>query len=482
MKFPISLLLLVSIPVAATAISCGGPLTEPCLGEKDKRYDKKASNALKDQAPVFKIFEGFFFCTQLYYDGVTGLPVIGVDPTGGDSSFFPSYFFMNQTHAGSRSYVHRINLYENLVAGGEGRTTPVDGWATSTYEKDGTAMHLGSQIGYGDTFSPAEQALLTHPVDDRTTYISGGSTGGALFGFFSQLYVCLDDECDQLAGNEDTFVTVNGVSVRFSQSVLTCNKLSSGEEWVEAIEDAYTTYNVPEADQVTVPMTGQCLTGACPTEEDWCKTDPECSVSPYQEPDASVESGAIAGFTIAGIVLLIALLYGLHVWRTKQQERRYKTKFAKRMADTISLRASMRQLTPEALASEFKKIDSETEGGYISKEGLWNFLSTGKAGDLSESDFNALFAAIDLDQSGTVDFLEFCTFMGKCSDEYRSARGNRGSIADRASRRISVADTAARRLSSVAPGSDDAAKAVTMEDAVKAAALEAGKDEQEEEE
>jgi Ca2+-binding EF-hand superfamily protein len=36
-------------------------------------------------------------------------------------------------------------------------------------------------------------------------------------------------------------------------------------------------------------------------------------------------------------------------------------------------------------------------------------VSTGKVGELSESDFNALFAAIDLDQSGTVDFLEFWT-------------------------------------------------------------------------
>jgi hypothetical protein len=86
----------------------------------------------------------------------------------------------------------------------------------------------------------------------------------------------------------------------------------------------------------------------------------------------------IAGFTVASIMLLVAALYALHVMRTKQRERRYKTKFARRIADTIDLRASMRQLTPEALAKEFKKIDSEAPGGNILKEGLWNFLSTGK--------------------------------------------------------------------------------------------------------
>jgi hypothetical protein len=196
------------------------------------------------------------------------------------------------------------------------------------------------------------------------------------------------------------------------------------------------------------------------------------SESPYKEPDASVESGAIAGFTVAGIVLLIAALYALHAWRSQQQARRYKTIFAKRIADTINVRGSMRLLQPEALASEFKRIDSESQNGSISKEALWTFMSSGKAGEMSESDFNALFAAIDLDQSGSVDFLEFCTFMGKCSDEYRSARTDRGSVADRASRRISVADTTARRLSTVAPGSDDApktaaeAKAVAKADAV----------------
>jgi hypothetical protein len=168
---------------------------------------------------------------------------------------------------------------------------------------------------------------------------------------------------------------------------------------------------------------------------------------------------------VVGIVLLIAALYALHAWRSQQQARRYKTKFAKRIADTINVRVSMRQLQPEALASEFKRIDSESKDGSISKEALWTFMSSGKAGELSESDFNALFSAIDLDQSGTVDFLEFCTFMGKCSDEYRSARTNRGTVAVLASLRISVADTTARRISTVALGSVDEMKTVTKADA-----------------
>jgi hypothetical protein len=307
-----------------------------------------------------------------------------------------------------------------------------------------------------DTTEPDRDNQLEYAVDDRTTYSSDIQNGLSI----SQVRVCLDDACNQNSVNQDTFLSTGDRSIRFSQTVASCDRIDSADEWVQAVEEAYATYLVPEAIQVAVPMAGDCLTSACPTEADWCETDPECSESPYKEPDASVESGVIAGFTVAGIVLLIGMLYYCHVMRVKQQERRYKTKFAKRIADTISLRVSMRQLTPEALASEFKKIDSETQDGQITKEELWTFLESGKAGELSESDFNALFSAIDLDGNGTVDFLEYCTFMGKCSGEYRSARADRGSVADRASRRISVADVTARRLSTATPdaSSGDAAK------------------------
>jgi hypothetical protein len=459
MKIAIPFLLL---PIVAHGISCGNTLTKACLGETDKRYDPKSSNALKDQAEVYTISEGYYSCLVYFYDGATGLPLIGTNPYGTGGSLFPRSTFYNLTFDESRLYSHRINIYEGLDEGGTGNSIPTDGWYTSTYEKDGTGASIGAQFGYGgDAFQPTEDStLLLYPIDDRSSYASGQSNteAGPKF-FYTEVHVCLDESCSQLSINEDTFFDTGNGTIRYSQSVWNCDKIDSGEAWTQAIEEAYDTYKVPEDMQVTVPMVGKCFTGACPSEEQWCVTDPDCSRSPYQEPDASVEGGAIAGFTIAGIVLLIAVLYGLHVWRTKQQAKRYKTMFAMRIADTIDVRASMRLLSPEALAVEFKKIDSESPNGNISKEALWTFLSTGKAGDLSESDFNALFAAIDLDQSGTVDFLEFCTFMGKCSDEYRSARTNRGSVADRVSRRISVADVTARRLSSVGPGTDDAMKA-----------------------
>jgi hypothetical protein len=124
-------------------------------------------------------------------------------------------------------------------------------------------------------------------------------------------------------------------------------------------------------------------------------------------------------------------LIGFYLWyryRLDQQASRYKKQFARRVVGTMSVRASISQLPPESLANEFKRIAKGTKeggakAGHITKKELWDFLSNGKAGDISESDVDALFAAMDLSSSGTVNFVEFCTFMGQCHGEFRSARG-----------------------------------------------------------
>jgi len=160
---------------------------------------------------------------------------------------------------------------------------------------------------------------------------------------------------------------------------------------------------------------------------------------------------------VAGAVLLVVCLYSVHVYLVNQQKHRYRAAIAQRIVETIEVQKSMRSLSPELLAAEFKKIDSETPDGRITKDELWEFLSSGKAGELSNKDFNALFAAMDADKSGYVDFLEFCSFLGQCHEEYTGARANVGSGARSTTGRLSMAETAARRVSSVAvEGLDEA--------------------------
>merc|ERR1712037_399470 len=71
------------------------------------------------------------------------------------------------------------------------------------------------------------------------------------------------------------------------------------------------------------------------------------------------------------------------------------------------------------LKKEFDRVDTDG-GGTISKEELKAFVQTGKVGLISNKDFEALWCAIDLDNSGEVDFVEFLAFLGSCGTEFES--------------------------------------------------------------
>ena len=210
----------------------------------------------------------------------------------------------------------------------------------------------------------------------------------------------------------DQFKTVNGNLV-LAKTYSAFEERVTEKEWVDAVYDAYNLSSIATEDQIEVPMIKSCLVDDCPTEEDWCSQDPECSSSPYQEPSASLLPGWLAGFILLGIIFLILGFYFLHRYLHARQAKRYKTVFAKRIAETITVNKSIRSMAPQELAEEFKRVDLQTDDGLITKDDLWEFISSGKAGEISQSDFNALFAAIDADGDGQVDFLAFCAFMGQ---------------------------------------------------------------------
>lgn len=217
----------------------------------------------------------------------------------------------------------------------------------------------------------------------------------------------------------DQFWNIDGALV-LAKTYSAFEVRATEEEWLEAaitaLEAVYEVNNsTAEEDKVVLPMTSSCLFAEnCPLEaEDWCSQDPECSVSPYQEPEGAMLPGPIAGFVLGGIAILLIGCYILHLYLQRRQAKRYKTVFAKRIAETIQVNKSIRSMGPEELAEEFKRVDLQTHDGLITKDDLWEFISSGKAGEISKGDFNALFAAIDADGDGQVDFLAFCAFMGQ---------------------------------------------------------------------
>ena len=44
-------------------------------------------------------------------------------------------------------------------------------------------------------------------------------------------------------------------------------------------------------------------------------------------------------------------------------------------------------------------------------------MTSGKIGEVSDSDFESLFRIIDADGNGEVDFVEFATFMGQVKSD-----------------------------------------------------------------
>ena len=79
---PTLLLLLSTIVSSVSAIECGNALTEPCLGETDKRYDPNSSNNLIDQSVIWSKLSGYYTSEQYGFRGDQAEKML-VDPVTG---------------------------------------------------------------------------------------------------------------------------------------------------------------------------------------------------------------------------------------------------------------------------------------------------------------------------------------------------------------------------------------------------------------
>jgi hypothetical protein len=371
-------------------------------------------------------------------------PIYGAIPYGSPT------IFLNYTLEGSRRVASTILMFppspedfcnQTLpdghinafvgTCGVDGFAVSAETFATSSYERDGSVVFLPVS---GDATVTAEDPVefssgqsRGYAVDERTIYTSVVSVrddGDKTLS--TSIFVFLDAELNKATLISDNYRLVEGEPGQLTRTTRYFMSRLSEEEYLEQIPETYEEFNVTDSARSTVPPEGECLSDPnCPAEEDWCSFDPECSVSPYQEPDAQLRAGVIAAICVLGAILIIIALLFYMQWKLAQQEKRYRANFAARVAETMDLRASVVMLTPEALAEEFERIDTglhDGGDGYISREELWDFLSSGKAGEMNQKDFNALFEALDTDGNGKVDFLEFCSFLSMCGEEFRVAR------------------------------------------------------------
>jgi hypothetical protein len=95
------------------------------------------------------------------------------------------------------------------------------------------------------------------------------------------------------------------------------------------------------------------------------------------------------------------------------------------VAQNITIAPTAGGLDTNAILKEFKHIDKD-KGGTITKDELQVWLKDGKLGEISQSDFNVMcWVAMDVDGNGSIDFVEFCTFMSGCGDAFDERASHR---------------------------------------------------------
>jgi hypothetical protein len=334
---------------------------------------------------------------------------------------------------------------EGYICGETGSGGYFEGFSTSTYERDGilTSTSFLRSDGFDNPIEADDSEYKLIPVDANTLY--GCSANGQFF--VTETFVFTKSDKSEANAVQDVYFLLDEQSVLVQSTRTTFTRLPDADTFVQMILDDYDKYNISESGRYDAPMTNDCISFPnCPTDELWCEIDPTCSESPFQEPDSTTNPGVIAGFLIAGFVIIFAATYMWHRHRMATQADRYRSQFARRIAETVTLTSTTRQVTKEALLEEFDRIDNQHKDGLISKEELWEFVSCGKAGEMDQRDFNALFNAIDLDKNGSVDFLEFCAFMGQVDDDLKTMKRRESVMASRPSMEAAAAARLSKRV------------------------------------
>ncbi|KAL7566894.1 hypothetical protein ACA910_008621 [Epithemia clementina (nom. ined.)] len=405
---------------------CGKTIFEDC--SDDPRYSPDVSVNLKVTRPSWAHSEGYWVGTRKVYNN-QGDHLMETFASDKFKNTLPYpqddvKLFVNRTIVETRYIEHIYEVYRpasptfctfavpeessnvlgNGVCGVNGYAAVGEKFGTATFEKDGTVNLFFTTGRYAGGKGKAST------VGDDTFY----QTLGDSTSFELTMTETFSNDADTRVAGSGQYFIISDV-LPYSEDPLAesftfeMNQVSE-ETFKEELAAAYADDNVLPEDQKPIISSGNCVDGSsdatCPSEEMIQMYDPLYNSSPYDQ-DPGVKGGWIAFFVIIGVLVLVGILYIWHVHRIKAQADRYKHQFARRIAETIKMDHD-KKLSAKGLEEEFKTIDADGNG-FITKNELHQFM-----GDrVSEQDFNVMFAAIDIDHSGSIDFAEFCAFMSQ---------------------------------------------------------------------
>jgi len=445
--------------VSQGGASCGEWWTSSaCLGDTDKRYDEDASDNLMDQHEIWGKLAGFWIGDLSYYDGEGEVYPSSCYQTSTGFGWPYEYGqykgFINITIVGTRFYQHNYflyppaaaafcsqscpsgstNVFGSGVCGTTGGAKSFESFGTSRYERDGSMESLGGVGTYAGFVN------IARPIDAKTLlYTSTDDTSQ----FHSQTNVFYPDDKHRTRTAYGFMWNVpDGMpppnNSLFYSSLYREWKVTE-QEWLEALQAQYIAYKVPQADRVQagrVPMETVCLSGShaggvpesdCPTEAQWCKQDPDCSRSPYQEINAGLSAGAIVLIVLGSVFVVVLPLCGLAYWMHRRRLKAARDLFVgavcleifhqKKDVPSEDREKKAGLFRANTLQDLYAGIDLDSSGE-ITKEELMAFMQNGKIKEAlgvqpSARDVSVLFAAMDPRGRGRVDFADFCCFLAK---------------------------------------------------------------------
>jgi len=429
-----------------------------CDSNVDKRYDSTVTPDISNLHPLFGAFEGLWFGRWVGYDG----DLVETKPDQWYPYPWHSVVAANITVDGTRFIHHDYFVYHPVSADFcmsnvttkslDNGTCGVNGYfdfgsqyRVSTHEKrneligaTSTGAFVGSATGrFNQTTTVGNRNQL---VD--TWYLEDLQPGMEWEYYITTTYTMNDARTSYLveATHFDPFGEVVTIPKRDFYNM---TRVDSVEEWRQLVRISLDENNVTEetrSSMSTIFDTGDCTgMSGCPIDnpELWCKVgdaSPQCGVTPYFEA-TTVNAGLVGGLTaaLAVIVLGIAIFVMKKIQRGKVEDEkdRLRTLFGAHIITSLGIGkdSPADALSVGALQKEFGAIDVSGDGT-ISKAEFKDFLTSGKMGEVPDSDFNALFGIIDIDESGEIDFVEFTTFMGQIraileNNEFKDSSGQR---------------------------------------------------------
>ena len=152
-------------------------------------------------------------------------------------------------------------------------------------------------------------------------------------------------------------------------------------------------------------------------------------------------SGRVVAGTVVGVVgFVAAVCFLMYYYYLRRQKHRYKKQFVKQIAKNINIGPSPKCIPIDILADQVQHIGNKD--GVISKVELSTWMRQNNLEFLSNRDFDALWAAMDVDNKGAVNAIDFFVFLSACGSEFEQVFNEQHGLTKK--ERL---EAAARRLS-----------------------------------